>query len=417
MPHTPPLTQRTPHLVLPSKAFPETNSAAIISALKNLQEKIRRMERGSEDLHVNPFNQAADTNTLSQRAQARGRADHPNCNQALINQLSAAESRCVQLERQLENMRRMVRQAKDNKTSVLKQQVSVETGRLADQAEQTSVSEHAQLVKLDRLEQEYLRLTRTQSHAERKISQLEKRLQEEERQRKLVQEQANQLQTGMETNRILLRSVSPRPPRSRTKERKTSSKKPLLAEPAYTQPHYLLHLGDVPFVTGTSVGGSHSVRANVQSVLSLLKQHQPELCNRRVLSHTPLAQNTANHSSSDTCSSSSSIGGAELADLLQALQEELRQMSLEQDELMRRVESCERQRDRKDLFQAQEALLLKMERKGDQISKLYKHKTQSFTTTRGSSPAAAVRSGPGERSRNSLQLLRDMRALQTSLRT
>lgn len=41
----------------------------------------------------------------------------------------------------------------------------METAKSADQQSDT-VTEHAQLEKLERLEQEYLRLTRTQSNAE-----------------------------------------------------------------------------------------------------------------------------------------------------------------------------------------------------------------------------------------------------------
>lgn len=41
----------------------------------------------------------------------------------------------------------------------------METAKSADQQSDT-VSEHAQLEKLERLEQEYLRLTRTQNNAE-----------------------------------------------------------------------------------------------------------------------------------------------------------------------------------------------------------------------------------------------------------
>lgn len=48
----------------------------------------------------------------------------------------------------------------------------------------------------------------------------------------------------------------------------------------------------------------------------------------------------------------------------------------EQDELTRQLEACVSEWERKDLQREQERLLLKMERKGEQISKLYKHKTQ-----------------------------------------
>lgn len=49
------------------------------------------------------------------------------------------------------------------------------------------------LEKLDLLEQEYQRLTLTQNAAEAKIRELERKLQEEEHQRKLVQDKAAQV--------------------------------------------------------------------------------------------------------------------------------------------------------------------------------------------------------------------------------
>lgn len=43
---------------------------------------------------------------------------------------------------------------------------------------------------------------------------------------------------------------------------------------------------------------------------------------------------------------------------------------------MRQLEYSVSEEERKDVQREQEKLLLKMERKGEQISKLYKHKTQ-----------------------------------------
>ncbi|XP_074498163.1 centrosomal protein of 57 kDa [Sebastes fasciatus] len=426
----------------PSKGFPETSSTEILSALRNLQEKIRKLEleKGHAELslHAVGNKDASYTRLQSDKVTQRLLKDHTdtereisgqsNCNQVLITHLAAAESRCMKLERQLDHMRRMLRSAKADRTSLLKQQVSMETAKSADRQSDT-VSEHAQLEKLERLEQEYLRLTRTQTNAEMKMRELEMKLQEEEHQRKLVQDKANQLQTGLETNRILLQSVSPRLSSRQSKEKKSNSKKSSPQQSSYTEPHYRLSLRDVPFVAGTSVGCSHSVRANVQSVLSLLKRHQPHLCNSRVLS--------GSRRNSDSSSSSSSASEEELSELLQALHEELRLMSLEQDELTRQVEASVSDQERKELQMEQERLLLKMERKGEQISKLYRHKTQikklrketicrrnSGNETRATTTestrgryAAAVKVKPGERSKRNLRLLRDMRALQTSLRT
>ncbi|XP_006795478.1 centrosomal protein of 57 kDa isoform X2 [Neolamprologus brichardi] len=406
----------------PIKAFPETNSTVILSALRNLQEKIRRleMEKGHAEQSLHALGKDASQTLLQneditprllndQKGPERQRSAQSNCNQVLINHLAAAESRCLKLERQLDHMRKMLRNARTERTNLLKQQDILQKAKSAEWQSDTA-SQYAQFDKLERLEQEYLRLTRTQNISEMKILELEMKLQEEEYQRKLIQDKANQLQTGLEASRILLQSVSPCRSAKKSKEKKSNTK---------------------------SVGCSHSVRANVQSVLSLLKRHQPHLCNSRVLSRNTNGSGTDGHPHSESSSSSSSASGEELSELLQALHEELRLMSLEHDELMRQVEDCVFEQERKELRRVQERLLLKMERKGEQISKLYKHKSQikklrkeancrqsngnevrvsTTVSTRGHS-AAAVKARPGDRSKMNLRLLRDMKALQTSLRT
>ncbi|KTG33104.1 hypothetical protein cypCar_00042360 [Cyprinus carpio] len=281
---------------------------AILSALKNLQEKIRHLELERCDAQQK-------LQTISREST---HSDHRHSDHDLLSQLSAAEARCSRLEKHLEHMRKTVRNTESDRSAVLRQQVSLE--RL-DSADRTDVQ--LKLQKLDLLEQEYYRLTETQSAAERKIRQLERKLQEEEHQRKLVQDKAAQLQTGLEANRLLIQSVSPRPRKSsRNKPKKLSAKK----HPSQPEPHYRLSLGDVPFVTGTSTGSSHSVRANVQHVLHLMKQHHPQLCNERVLGHAPSTNHSARQASSS--SSSSSSCGEELSELLLTLQDEFGHMSL-----------------------------------------------------------------------------------------
>uniref|UniRef100_A0A3Q3J1W3 Cep57 centrosome localisation domain-containing protein n=1 Tax=Monopterus albus TaxID=43700 RepID=A0A3Q3J1W3_MONAL len=363
-----------------SKAFPESSSAAILSALRNLQEKIRRLEleKGHAELSLHTMGKdGSHTRVQSEKVTQRHfnnqtetqreMRDPSNCNQVLITHLAAAESRCVKLERQLDHMRRMLRSAKADRTSLLKQQM--------------------------------------------KIRELELKLQEEEHQRKLIQDKANQSDHLCFFLMWFMLMFF--------------FHKSSLQQSSYTQPHYRLSLRDVPFVAGTSVGCSHSVRANVQSVLSLLKQHQPHLCNNRVLSNNTDSCEMAGYKHSDSSSSSSSACGEELSELLQALQEELRLMGFVSEQ------------ERRELQREQERLLLKMERKGEQISKLHKHKTlikklrkeansrwggrnevrtTGTASTRGR-PAAAVKVRPGERSRKNLRLLRDMKALQTSLQT
>ncbi|XP_072314383.1 centrosomal protein of 57 kDa isoform X2 [Eucyclogobius newberryi] len=423
--HHPP-TAQTYRASSPCKAFPESNSAAILSALRNLQEKIRKLEKEKGRTRISFLDAGKDANNTS--IQSGTDVDKANCNQVLINHLATAESRCLKLEKQLDETRKMLRSAKTDKANIFNQ----ETTRSADQPHTDSPFVLARLEKLDLLEQEYLRLTHTQNNAEKKLHELEFKLQEEEHQRKLVENKANL--AGLETNRILLRSVSPHR-KSKNKETSSKIKKPSLHQ-SPTEPHYKLRLRDVPFVAGTSVSSSHSVRANVQSVLSLLKCHQPHLCNSRVLSNKPRGLGTGSQSCSSSSSSSLS-NEDELSDLLHTLQEELRLMSLEQEELLTKVERSVSEQERKDLHWEQERLLQKMERKGDQITKLYKHKSQvkdllkasnydkfkekdmgasrKFSSRGHSTGATKLR--PGERSRRNLCLLKDMRTLRMSLQT
>ncbi|KAL4647100.1 centrosomal protein of 57 kDa isoform X1 [Arapaima gigas] len=444
----------------PIKAYPESSSAAILSALKNLQEKIRRLERERAEAEENLRRLSKETVRYSRTLETERDAAR---NRELAEQLSVAESRCHLLEKQLEYMRKMVRNAESERTAVLKEQVSLEKEKSADHVEV-----QAKLEKLDLLEKEYLKLTKTQNLAESKIQQLEQKLCEEEHQRKLVQDKAAQLQTGLEANRILLQSVSPLPAKtSKSKKARQSAKKPLRQHQSHPQPHYRLRLGDVPFVAGTvrllrsppngrvvsetlgttrflpvqSTGTSHSVRANVQHVLHLMKQHNRQLCNDRVLSETPLAARSprataaSRRSSSTSGSSSSSCCSEELSELLLALQDEFGQMSFEHQELVKQIQESRSDRLRQDLERELEALVKRMESKGDQIAKVRRHQMQvaklkkesrqgrragevkvtTTVTTRGRA-AGPVKAKPGDRSKDSLRLLRDMQSLQTSLR-
>ncbi|XP_069046215.1 centrosomal protein of 57 kDa isoform X2 [Lepisosteus oculatus] len=435
----------------PVKAYPESSSAAILSALKNLQEKIRRLELERAQAEENLQHLSRETSRYKRVLEhERETADSSHTqatrhNQELVTQLAAAESRCNLLEKQLEYMRKMVRNAETERTAVLKKQASLERERSADHSDVQSKFE-----KLDLLEQEYLKLTETQNLAENKIRELEQKLREEEHERKLVQEKAAQLQSGLEANRILLQSVSPLPHKTTKTKKKKGAKKPQQQQYSHTQPHYRLSLGDVPFVAGKSTGSSHSVRANVQHVLHLMKQHNRQLCNDRVLSETPLAGKSSSGSASAnrrkpdrSSSSSSSSCSEELSELLLALQDEFGHMSFEHQELVKQIQEVRSDHLRHDLEREQEALVKRMEGKGEQIAKVRRHQVQleklkkeakrqggkgrgqqselgevkvtTTVTTRGRS-AGPVKAKPGERSKDSLRLLRDMQSLQTSLR-
>ncbi|XP_019467832.1 centrosomal protein of 57 kDa isoform X2 [Meleagris gallopavo] len=410
----------------PVVPYPESNSRAIFSALRNLQEKIRRLELERLQAEENVKHLSRETadykKVLSEQMQhrERDRTEVSKKNQELASQLAAAESRYSLLEKQLDYMRKMIQHAEREKTQLLEKQDSLERERL-DQS-------HVQLKleKLDMLEKEYSRLTTMQSIAEKKMKELELKLQEEEHARKLVQEKAAELQTGLETNRLLIQAASPLlSPKARKPRKKTK------------QPE-------------KSTSPSHSVGANVQHVLHLMKHHTKALCNSRVVNDTPLAKSIsagrpASRSRKPPLPKNYSSSQEELSEVLLTLQDEFGQMSFDHQQLSKLVQEAPTIAVREDLERELEALVGKMEAKADQISKVRRHwlqlerlkreckskkasakhkkdskfpvsevKVTTTVTTKGKD-AGPIKVKPGEKSRKNLQLLRDMQTIQTSL--
>nr|XP_032618755.1 centrosomal protein of 57 kDa [Chelonoidis abingdonii] len=413
--------------------YPESNSRAIFSALKNLQEKIRRLELERIQAEENVKHLSKETSdykkVLNEQIQQR---EHSKTEVSKQNQGLFTCSLCV--------VRVLAIQTPPK--------VTLERDRLLDQSHVQS-----KLEKLDLLEQEYTKLTAMQALAEKKMKELEQKLQEEEHARKLVQEKAAELQTGLETNRILLQagtpSVPPKPRKTKKKAKQPDKKRPLTRH-FHSQPHYRLCLGDVPFVAGKSTSPSHSVGANVQHVLHLMKQHSKALCNDRVISDVPPPKPTANASDpskgrKSSLSTGSSASQEELSEVLLTLQDEFGQMSFDHQQLAKLIHETPTGGLREDLERELEALVRRMEAKADQISKVRKHRTRleklkkeckskksraeetrdsrsgvsevkvtTTVTTRGKD-AGPIKVKPGEKSRKNLQLLRDMQSIQTSL--
>ncbi|XP_066442767.1 centrosomal protein of 57 kDa isoform X2 [Eleutherodactylus coqui] len=429
-------SQRSPSR--PPAAYPESNSRAIISALRNLQEKIRQLElertKATENIRLLSKESMDYKHRLEKQAQSTDhvRDDISRQNRDLSRQLSAAESRCSLLEKQLEYMKKMVQNAETERSSVLAKQVSLEGDKSLEQS-----NLQAKLEKLDKLEQEYLKLTTMQVLAENKIRDIEQKLREEEHQRKLVQEKAAQLQTGLETNRILLKSLTPPTKLVKIKRRTSHEDKADHQSSSHTQPHYRLSLGDVPFVAGKSTAPSHSVRANVQHVLHMMKQHHKVFCNDRVLSDQPLEDKESSVRWTDTFALSSS-SYRELSEVLLTLEDEFGQMSFDHQEFVKQLNEAHSDRLKEDLEEELETLVRRMEAKADQITKVRKHqamlakflkesrlkKKTSCESSKSDRSGKAHhttkrdpnRASPGEKSRKSLQLLRDMQTLQGSLR-
>ncbi|KAH0625185.1 hypothetical protein JD844_033395 [Phrynosoma platyrhinos] len=350
-------------------AYPESNSKAIFSALKNLQEKIRRLELERIQAEESVKNLTRETSDYKK---------------VLSEQLMEREHSKLEVSKKNEG-----------------RLATLEKERMIDQTHVKS-----KLERLDLLEKEYARLTAMQSLAEKKMQELEEKLQEEERARKLVQQKAAENDSTVTHY--------------------------------HTQPHYRLRLGDVPFVAGKSTSPSHSVGANVQHVLHLMKHHSKALCNDRVVSEVPLSQQT-NKSRRSSVSSTSSSSQGDLSEVLLTLQDELGQMSFDHQHLAKLIHDASTIALREDLERELEVLVKKMEAKAEQISKIQKHQARLEKRKKGKAkrycaqepqisseekkvvpvPVKVKDSGlkgkPGERGKKNLQLLREMQSIQTSL--
>uniref|UniRef100_A0A8D2M0H0 Centrosomal protein 57kDa-like protein 1 n=1 Tax=Zonotrichia albicollis TaxID=44394 RepID=A0A8D2M0H0_ZONAL len=349
----------------------------------------------------------------------------------------AVQSRCSLLEKQLDYMRKMVSSAELEKKMILEQQA-----QLQKEEDQNRLELHAKLEKLEMLEKEYLKLTATQRITEDKIKHLEEKLCKEEHQHKLIQDKTAQLQTGFDINRILMSSITSQhePEKENGKNKKPRKRNPTMKKMQLSPLH--VKAGELPFVAGKSASSSHSVSANVQSVLHILKHHNPCISSRGqggatagISGHSALSKSVSSCSTSPTATRS-------FSDLLLAFQDELGQMSFEHQELLKQIQETQDSQAREDLEQELDCLVKQMEMKGKQISKLKKHqaivqklkgKTQNLKQgathvklkcgeqKEAKEIAITVKKCmskpcPGQKSRSSLQLLKAVRKLQLSLK-
>ncbi|NWQ66183.1 CE57L protein, partial [Neopipo cinnamomea] len=392
------------------------NNQAVVAALKTLQEKIHRLELEKSQAE-------ADLCSLSRAAaQYKKALEHESyekdaAHQELMQQrkdtseqLNAAQSRCSLLEKQLDYMKKMVSSMELEKKIILEQQA-----QLRKEGDQNWLELHAKLEKLEILEKECLRLTATQRIAEDKIKHLEEKICKEDLQDKLIQDKKSQLQTGFHINRILMSLATSQhePEEENRKKKKPKKRSPTMKKMHLSQLH--VKAGELPFVAGKSVSSSHSVSANVQSVA--------------------LSKYVSSCSASPTATRS-------LSDLLLATQDELGQMSSGHQELLKQIQETQDSRVREGLEQELDCLVKQMEIKGEQISKLKKHqatvwklkrKTQKLkqrathvklkcgdqkeaTKIAVTVKESKSKSCPGQKSRNSLQLLKTVRKLQSSLK-
>ncbi|NXP12736.1 CE57L protein, partial [Thinocorus orbignyianus] len=387
------------------------NNQAVVAALKTLQEKIRHLElkksQAEENLCSLSIAAAQCKEALEHESYKKDTVHQEMMQQRkdICMQLNAAQSRCSLLEKQLDYMRKMVFSAELEKKGVLEQQAQLQKDEDPNRLEL-----HAKLEKLEMLEKECLKLTATQRIAEDKIKHLEEKLCKEEHQRKLIQEKTAQLQTGFEANRILMSLVTSQnePEKENGKKKKPKKGNPTMKKMHLSQLH--VKAGELPFVAGkvttSGISGPSAVSKSVSS-----------------------------------CSTSPTATRS-LLDLLLAIQDELGQMSFVHQELLKRIQKTQDSEVREYLERELVCLVKQMEIKGEQISKLKKHQAavqklkrkiqkskqgaahvelKSVDQKKAKGIPVTVRkslskSCPGQNSRSSLQLLKNVQKLQSTLK-
>ncbi|XP_041660703.1 centrosomal protein CEP57L1 isoform X2 [Cheilinus undulatus] len=424
-----------------SNSKQNVDSKGVVEALKTLQEKIRCLEKERiqtekcyQEFSLNAQKHQHATSSYSVLSKtAASQPDTDNSGRKEIDsKLQSAEARCKVLEKQLDYMRKMVENAKRERNVATENQ----------NQQPSSSNSQSQQEKLEKLESECLKLSVTQTLAERKLSILEQKLLREEHERKLVQEKADELQRELDTNlRLSLQTSEETKPKKIKKTTNKTQRQNELASPSGSRNFKM------PFVAGTSTSPSHSVHANLQSILHMMKHHQPQLCQHVSSLHMSSAgvkKSLQKHFQQSTIAAhmpekkpkqaDHPLGS--LSDLLLALQDELGQMSFEHQELVSQIDAAKTQEQRQDLQEELERLSARMEKKGAQITKLHKHQgtikqlTQSqpcpdkHTTKKPSrikppAPSPVKNKQKGEKSgtfQNNLQLLRETQKFRNSLK-
>ncbi|XP_061609734.1 centrosomal protein CEP57L1 isoform X2 [Phyllopteryx taeniolatus] len=343
------------------------NSQALVDALRTLQKRLEAEKNYPQFSHDAKTHEPVAMATSLPVTEGDNRSE-------LDNKLQSAESRCRMIERQLDYMRRMVEGTRMDKDAPADIQGSPQLVLQKQEKQPTNPDNRIHHEKLEKLESECLKLSRTQNLSEMKLAVLEQRLLKEEHERKLVQEKAGQLQRELDLN---LRLSSP-PAVQQTKPKK-APQKPTLKPPWPNETVSPRHKR-IPFVAGMSTSPSHSVHANVQSILHMMKHHQPQLCERVSALHRSgcgakkslrMDGQPAVRRDAEPESDAQSLGS--LSDLLLALQDELGQMGFEHQELMRQINATQHMEQRHELQRELESMEARMDKKGAQIIKLRKH--------------------------------------------
>ncbi|GFO43064.1 centrosomal protein of 57 kda [Plakobranchus ocellatus] len=294
--------------------YPISDRDAVISALRNLQDKVKKLELERTEAEQNLHTLASETEQYKEmlnhdKTTGKGKqftfgsymqnGDGYAAHQAkeLEGQLTSAENRCRLLEQQLDHMRTMVHKSEQNRRELMER-----TARARQEKEQAVLASGAkpgmgtadvtsQVDRLNELERDQMRLTATQTLAE-------------------------------------------------------------------------------------STSASHSLGANVQKVLAMMKSHNKALCSSHPWSHQRPGSPSSSCSSSTGENTESSSGVQDLGELLAQLQDEFGYLCSQQQEVMTQLHEAHSRGDfrlQTDLEAKLDTLVSRMEAKSGQISKIRQH--------------------------------------------
>lgn len=303
-----------PHLV-PSAKSPESNSDAMIRALKALQEKIRHLEveRVSAANRLSHLERKT-AQTPKHRHKDAGQSDTVGAGTALGSK-AARSSLTGQLAEDQQDLQKRL--------ETIDRKFSQQSRELRDMRRQFEEQSSKSPPGYDTVDAPYT----SPSDKERRSTLEKSRGSSRER----MAHSESPVQVRMPLKRKKVRSA--RKP-SQRKQAPPSLRLCQLGGKPQVGVHYRLDMKDVPFVAGTSLSPSHSVAANYQRVVSLMKSHGP-LCGavaasssrklkRQRYSTTPSQRYTV---------SRPGVPIAELEALLAGLEEELGELTFRHQQL------------------------------------------------------------------------------------
>ncbi|BFZ24696.1 hypothetical protein BsWGS_27735 [Bradybaena similaris] len=382
----------------PVDAHPKSNRDAIITALRNLQDKIKdlEIERTTAEKNLQSLAQEsephkkvlqdrrpAQSKRTQQDKQTEGHGDiFLTQTRKLEGQLSSSERRCQGLEEQLGQMRKMVENSERNQRNLLEQ-----VGKTRQEKDINGAEIKQHMDRLNELEKDQKRLTTTQTIAESKIRELEKNIKEENMHRRTLQEKTQQLELETHPKKISTSYQMPMMPSEKAIRAQTTqvikTKKPTKKKKKVVHTsgpaggtcrgepmrHYRLNLAEIPFVAGKSTAPSHALGANVQKVLAMMKRHNNALC-----SHMESDGDSQRPDSASSTGSSASSGvDHDLSDLMVQLQDEFGHLCSKHQELVNQLQATKDSGIQRILEEELDVLVQSMKIKSQQISRIRQH--------------------------------------------